>query len=404
LLLFFPSAHQGAARSLALQNQKIIRIEEAASEGDALFDTPERDAFRHNELLVGIKSDVYCQIAPKIQIIHYEARELVFDEHEAGSCLYLIAQGSVKISKKGRAGQQETLAYLMERDFFGEMALIDRGRRSAQAAAVGHAVLGRVDRETWDLLLHLAPHEVLGNFTQSITRRLRSNNQHFIEEMLRNERLSLIGNTISSIVHDMNNPISCILGCCEIMQAKSQDELTAKMTRLIRDSVEKMDTMTRELIDFSRGNTQLKLQALSVDELLQSLEPDFAKCALGIQVRTEVHYHDKICVDRHRLLRVFGNLIRNAREAMRNKDGGVLRFAVERIESRVRFEVADNGCGIPAQILPRIFEPFMTYGKANGTGLGLAISKAVVEAHAGSIAVQSSDRGTMFEIELPAGD
>ena len=387
-----------------MQNQNIIRIEEAVSADAQLLDGPERECFRNSELLAGISGETYAQIAAKIQINHYGPRELIFDEDELGSCLYLIAQGSVKISKKGRAGQQETLAYLMERDFFGEMALIDSGRRSAQAAAVGHAVLGRIDRQTWDLLLRLAPHEVLGNFTQSITKRLRSNNQHFIEEMMRNERLSLIGNTISSIVHDMNNPIACILGACEIMQSKIQNELTGKMTSLIRDSVEKMETMTRELIDFSRGNTQLHFQLVGVDEFLQNLELDFARCRPGIDVRTEVLYHGQMNVDRHRLLRVFGNLIRNAREAMKKNNGDVLRFAVKRVDSSLRFEVSDTGCGIPAPLLPRIFEPFMTHGKSNGTGLGLAISKAVIEAHHGSISVQSSDRGTIFEIDLPLED
>src|SRR6266403_3542674 len=126
-----------------------------------LFDCPEGGVFRSNNLLSGISSAAYAEIEPKIQVLRCAPREVVFAEDEPGDCLYLIAQGSVKISKKGRGGQQETLAFLMEQDFFGEMALIDRGQRSAQATAVGHAILGRIDRETWDLLLRVAPHEVL---------------------------------------------------------------------------------------------------------------------------------------------------------------------------------------------------------------------------------------------------
>jgi len=242
-----------------MQTTKIISIEDGESldaETVRLFNAPERNFFRSNELLTGISEAAYDQLEKQIEVVHCTPREIIFDEDEAGDSLYLIAEGSVKISKKGRAGQQETLTYLMERDFFGEMALVDSGRRSAQAAAVGHTVLGRIDRATWDLLLRIAPHEVLSNFTKSVTRRLRNNNQHFIEEMMRNERLSLLGTTISSIVHDMNNPIACILGACEVMQAKIHNELTDKMANMIRDAVEKMETMTRELIDFSRGNTK----------------------------------------------------------------------------------------------------------------------------------------------------
>ncbi len=174
-------------------------------------DTPERVSFRSNALLAGITDEVYDALADKISVIHCSPNEIIFEENDPGDSLFLIAEGSVKISKRGRAGQQETLAYLMEGDFFGEMALVDTGKRSAQAAAVDHVVAGQIDRDGWDLLLQLTPQQVLANFTRSVTARLRHNNQHFIEEVMRSERLSLIGSTISSIVHDMNNPISCIL-------------------------------------------------------------------------------------------------------------------------------------------------------------------------------------------------
>ena len=72
------------------------------------------------------------------------------------------------------------------------------------------------------------------------------------------------------------------------MQANIHDELTAKMAGLIRGAVEKMEMMARELIDYSRGNTQLNLQSLTVNDFLRYLEPDFAKCRPGIDVRIEV--------------------------------------------------------------------------------------------------------------------
>jgi signal transduction histidine kinase len=106
-------------------------------------------------------------------------------------------------------------------------------------------------------------------------------------------------------------------------------------------------------------------------------------------------------VDRHRVLRVFANLVKNAREAMGPAEGNRLNLSVKQINDRVRFAFADTGPGIPAELLPEIFEPFVTHGKADGTGLGLAISKAVVEAHRGTISVWSSEKGTTFQIELP---
>jgi len=361
----------------------------------------QRSIFAANSLLVGIKSDVFKKITPRIQTLTFAPDEIVFAEDDPGDALYLIAQGSIKISKRGRGGQQETLTYLLENDYFGEMALVDGGKRSARASAAGTAVLGRIDRETWNQLLRLAPNEVLGNFTRSVTQRLRQNNKHFIEHVMRSERLALLGTTISSIVHDMNNPITTILGACQVISSQASDELISQMARLIREAVDRMDTMTRELIDFSRGETQLKLQLVGVPELVRQLEPDFVKCRVACDVQLNIEFKGSLQIDLYRMVRVFGNLIRNAREAMKAGNVNVLRFSVRKINSRVQFELNDNGHGISSDVLPTIFEPFVTHGKAHGTGLGLAISKAVVEAHGGTITVESNSSGTTFWIDLP---
>ena len=379
----------------------VISIAEGKPAQKKRSDSALRDAFLHNHLLTDIGPVAYTEIAAAIRPIRFHPGEIIFEENDPGDSLYLIAEGSVKISKKGRGGQQETLAYLMAEDFFGEMALIDTGKRSAQAAAVDGVLVGRIDRQGWNLLLRVAPNQVMSNFTKTVTARLRQNNQHFINEMMRNERLSLIGTTISSIVHDMNNPISCILGACHVISGTNHDETTTKMAALINDAVDSMWAMTNELIDFSRGSTQLKLESIKVGELIHKLNQDFAKCRPIVDVRIEVLYDGRINVDRHRIMRVFSNLIKNAREAMARTDEKTLRFIVKRVDAKLRFEISDTGCGIPAQLLPRIFEPFVSHGKANGTGLGLAISKSVVEAHRGSISVKSSDTGTIFTIELP---
>lgn len=357
--------------------------------------------FRQNALLAGITAEAYAALEREIQVVQSHPGDVIFVENEPGDCLYLIAEGSVKVSKKGRAGQQETLAHLLAGDFFGEMALIDGGKRSAQASAGGETILGRIDRRGWDLLVRVAPHEVLGNFTRTVTQRLRQNNQHFIEHMMLNERLSLMGTTISSIVHDMNNPISCILNACAMIGTRIHDDLTDQMTTIIRDSVKQMEIMTRELIDFSRGKTQLQIGAATLSDLVEDLRPHFAKCHPFIDVKIQIGYYGNLELDRYRMLRVFANLVRNAREAMGPNPGNKLIFAADQVGSNIRFVVADTGPGIPNELLPQIFEPFVTHGKADGTGLGLAISKAVVEAHHGTISVTSSDKGTSFQIDLP---
>lgn len=369
----------------------------------AALNSAEWKLLRTNLLIQGIPDVSFHRLARQITARRCDPGEIVFKEGDPGNCLYLIAKGSVKISKKGRGGRQETLTYLPQGDFFGEMALVDSGRRSAQASAQRACVLGCVDQQAWALLLSTAAPQVLSNFTRSVTKRLRSNNQHFIEEVMRNERLSLLGSTISSVMHDINNPLSCILAACDILHATKQDKLIDELTKVIRDAVDRMEGMTRELMEFSRGTTKLELHRTTIAKLLEGLDYDFQKCAeLNIQVRSEVRYKGEILLDRRRMLRVFTNLLRNSCDAMKNAGGGVLTFRVRRENDMVCFEISDTGCGIPADILPRIFEPFVTHGKAQGTGLGLAIVKAIVEAHRGTITVRSAGiSGPTFEIRIP---
>lgn len=361
----------------------------------------ETPVFVQNALFAGLSPEIFETISKRIEILTLAPDEVLFEEDQPGDCLYLIAEGSIKISKRGRGGKQETLTYLPANDYFGEMALIDSGKRSAQATAVGATTLGRIDHETWDLLLRLAPKRILTNFTHSVTQRLRQNNQHFIEQMMRSERLSLIGTTISSIVHDMNNPIGTILCACGIIQANSSDAGTQQLAGHIRDAIERMAAMTRELVDYSRGETRLKLEPVNVANFVRQLEPDFSKCRAGCDVQIQVEFEGSVRIDRHRMLRVFGNLIKNAREAMTAGEQNVLSFAVRQTGSQVEFELSDTGHGIPSELLPKIFEPFVTEGKSNGTGLGLAIAKTVVDAHGGTITVKSSTAGTTFQILLP---
>jgi signal transduction histidine kinase len=88
---------------------------------------------------------------------------------------------------------------------------------------------------------------------------------------------------------------------------------------------------------------------------------------------------------------------------MKSAGGGLVTLRVQRESDTVCFEVSDTGCGIPADLVPMIFEPFVTQGKPHGTGLGLAIVKAIVEAHRGTIAVRGAgSAGTTFEIRIPA--
>ncbi len=361
------------------------------------------DGLENNRLFEGIEPDLLAEIAPDVHVVQLEAGEIIFREGDAGDLMYLVSQGSVKISKSGRGGEQETLGYIQPGNFFGEMALLDGQPRSAMATAVESTLLGTVDEPTFQHILELAPSRLHMNFLRSVTERLRSVNSHFITEVMRTERLSLVGSMANSIIHDLKNPICIIRGCCDLIAGESNNPRQVQLTKMMDKAVDGMLAMTQELLDYARGHSAVNCEEVSIWRLLDELNTQ-ALCLLpgqNIQLARDIRYEGSIQVDFARFVRVLCNLIKNAREAM--PTGGILTFATELAKNEAVIRISDTGVGIPAELIPKLFEPFVTHGKSHGTGLGMAIAKSVVTAHQGKISVTSvQGSGTAVEIRLPA--
>lgn len=358
--------------------------------------------YHGNALLQGIDAQGLARFEKEIEPVVCESERIVFDEGDAGDALYLIASGSVKISKRGRGGMQETLCVLEAGSFFGEMALLDSEARSARATASEGTTLGRVSRQAWSILITLAPQALMANFTRTATQRLRHNNQHFIEAMLRTERLSMLGTTVASIMHDLRSPLHSVMGAAEYIERTSTEEITRSMAVIAGKSAMRIEEMVRELLDFSRGTIFVDRKPVDMMQLFEELEShEFNRCqSAGVRVFKRIDFFGRINIDLPRFSRILTNLVRNAREAMPH--GGELIIGVADQQRTIQITVQDSGSGISEELLPTIFEPFVTHGKVGGTGLGLSIAKAVAEAHNGTIAVNSvRDRGTTFTITLP---
>ncbi len=363
---------------------------------------PHQIHLQGSRLFEGVGPEHLEEIGAKIDLVQLEAGDLLFREGDHGDCFYIVCEGSVCISKLGRAGKQETLRYMRPRDFFGEMALIDGQPRSAQALAVEPTLLGRIDRESFDRILAIAPRQLHVNFLRSVVERLREINAQFITELMRNERLALVGSMANTIIHDLKNPISIIQSCAEILRMKVKDPAVTKFTRMIDRASSSMLDMTQEILDFARGESSLHLQRSPVSAVLDEIDLQLEHTVPeNITLIRDVDIQADIIVDVGRFARLILNLIKNALEAM--PDGGVLRFAVLKRNQRIVFRVSDTGCGIPEELQNQVFEPFVTFGKSKGTGLGMAIVKSVTEAHGGSVTLHSEvGVGTELEVSLPA--
>jgi len=360
------------------------------------------DQLSHNRLFEGLEPDLLKQIRKQVDVLEFKSGEVVFHQGDPGDSLYLVGEGSVKISTEDRGGREQVLDYIKPGNFFGEMALLEGKPRSAMATAAEPTLLGAVKEETFQHLLELAPSRLHMNFLRSISERLRSVNLHFINEVMLKERLSLVDSMASSIIQDLKNPI-CIVHCCsDLIASETNDPHLRELTSMLDGAVDGMLATTQELLDYARGSTQLHKQLISIWGILDELNQQSLRLLPGknIQFVKHIRYEGNVEIDRARFIRVLSNLIKNSREAM--PGGGILTITSDLVQDQVAIRISDTGVGIPSEVLPKLFEPFVTHGKTNSTGLGLAIAKSVVEAHGGKISLSSvKASGTTIEIRLP---
>jgi signal transduction histidine kinase len=358
------------------------------------------EAFLSNRLFEGLSAEVLRSV--DIHEIEYEPGDVIFDDGTAGSTLMLVGRGRVQISKTGRQGLQETLATIEPNDFFGELAMIDHGPRSARAIALEPVLVGEVDDKAFTRLMHNAPDTLPLTFTRVVVERLRFTNSRYIEQLLQSERLTILGSMVSSIIHDLKNPMSAILSSVEYLEKTGPSESVRQLAEIIHSSVIRMVEMSEELLGFARGKVTLRPRSTSVGRLMALLEEEILNQIRSSQIRLAVRVDEAgpLTLDEASLTRCLTNIIKNAKEALGEQ--GAITIQIRDAGPQLDISISDNGPGIPELVKGRIFEPFVTYGKKHGTGLGMAIAKSTVEAHGGRIWLDSEpDKGTTFHVVLP---
>lgn len=227
-------------------------------------------------------------------------------------------------------------------------------------------------------------------------------NSRLVKQLVQSERLSAIGRMASTIIHDIKNPMATMRIYAQVIKRKAENQEAAEIAEMMIRQVDRFVNMTQEILDFSRGVSDIKLETVALSEVLPAvfgfIEHDFEK--KNIVLVKELEYTGPIRIDQEKMMRVFQNLAGNAADAMPN--GGTFTIRVTKNDSRIRFEFTDTGTGMTDEVRAKAFEPFFTRGKRHGTGLGLAIVKKIVEDHNGTIELDSSpENGTTIRILLP---
>lgn len=229
-------------------------------------------------------------------------------------------------------------------------------------------------------------------------------------QLVQAEKLSAVGQLISGVAHELNNPLGAILGYSEILYkscAGRASLVPAEDLETIYESSVRCGKIIKNLLLFVR-ETRNNKQAISVAQVVDSsigLMGYKLKNTENVGVTCRVGSHiPPIMADYHQVEQILVNLIQNACDALAQNKGDK-KIGIEALHkgTSVLITVSDNGPGIPRDILPRIFDPFFTTKEeGQGTGLGLPICRRIAEEHGGSITCSSAPgKGTVFTLELP---
>jgi PAS domain S-box-containing protein len=226
------------------------------------------------------------------------------------------------------------------------------------------------------------------------------------QQLIQNERLAAMGQMIAGVAHELNNPLTAVLGVTELLRDSTGDDSTRRQLEIAHRQARRAAHIVQSLLTFSRPPQPRKI-CLNLSELIQrSLQlHEHSLRSNGITVDFSSPADLPLVLgDASQLTQVFLNLIANAEQAIREiRDHGTLRIRVSRTGDRVVASFEDDGAGIPREILPRIFDPFFTTKRpGRGTGLGLSICLAILREHNGEIEAKPlAQGGSLFTTSLP---
>lgn len=328
-------------------------------------------------------------VAQACRCIELAAGELLFAHGSTGSELFIVVGGALEVFRGDRV-----IARVERNQYIGELALLDPAVRSASVRATSPTTLLEVGREVFERYLQSEP-DSLTAMMRTVTRRLRG--------MIDDTQMAY--EAVNMQVHDMLNILNVLAGAEFVAEALPPGDEHHRYLEMILHTRDRLEVMMREVLRKAGGRSVAYARVPSDVEALArqclesdlALHPDVRRVQTGLRV--EGVLVPCVCnpVD---LQRVVANLVINAAQAA--GPGARVTIRVRQAEGRTLLEVEDNGPGIDAEVLPRIFENHFTT-KANGTGLGLSSCRLIVEdLHGGHITCRSRPgQGTAFTVDIP---
>jgi two-component system, NtrC family, sensor kinase len=302
------------------------------------------------------------------------------------------------------------LTALFHRWVLYPVRLLQRGVRHVARGSFDY----RIDLKTGDEMQTLA--EAFNDMTARL-RVMYGDLERQVHErsrqLVRSERLAGVGFLAAGVAHEINNPLASIAFCSEALENRMgkllehADGADAKIVRnylrMIQEEAFRCKRITEKLLDFSRC-ADIQRQRTDLAGLIQEVVEMIRH--MGKYRGKQIHFHPREAVmahvDSQEIKQVVLNLVVNALDCM--ESGGTLQIEVRYAEGMAEMVFADDGCGMSAEVLENIFEPFFTRRRVGkGTGLGLSITHRIISQHHGEINASSRGEGlgSTFSVRLP---
>ncbi len=292
-------------------------------------------------------------------------------------------------------------------------------RRATQPLRDFRDTIDAVSRGDFSRRINISSDDELGQLAQAFNQ-MTENLQRSISELegtveklkttqaqlVQTEKLTGIGEFVAGVAHELNNPLTSVIGFTELLKSSDVNDQTRTSLRYISSSADRCQKIVKSLLSFARQHAPERKPVdvnKTIDSVLESLSYELR--TNNITVTTDLEPVSPVVMgDTHQLQQVFLNLVNNARQAIEShRSHGKIHIASHIDGTVVRIHFADDGPGISPENLKKLFTPFFTTkAVGEGTGLGLSVAYGMIKEHGGNIVVDSvPGTSTTFTIELP---
>ncbi len=220
------------------------------------------------------------------------------------------------------------------------------------------------------------------------------------DEVMKYQKLSLLGQFASKMAHEIGTPIHVIMGNLDLMEEVTEDSTIRKRVDSVSRQITKIQTIIKNYLYLSR-KPEPSFSKFDISELIENVVEDLS---FAVSDKIELQTDTQSCMiysDRGFIEQVLYNFIKNASDSIGEKNGNIFVKSYKE-DDHIVIKVYDDGKGVPEEIKERLFDPFFTTKKTGkGTGLGLAVCKDLIEALNGEIFYDSEDKYTIFGIKVP---